>query len=1290
MKGYVLGLGAMLVLLSLLFILAPSITAVDSSNGAFTVTPDAIYVNWTNGTINITSNSNLLTVAIDNKTTQVYSNYSQYNRYQIGSYKSLTDTTWNLCFNSTPPYNMKFKVQNGTGLHNTTSKLLNETDTTFFYITPYMLCPPGKYYGYFYVKNATQPTENLTVEAYFQIPISEENTFNLTKNSGFFNGSMSLDKGYYHSYYFNTSIAENATGFIVRLGNSPSNDIDLFLYDSSGNFLSKSINRSSLEEIVVHDIPDTPEMYELRVYGNVSSDYNGFLSFSTLNVTDASGSGISQIDFGGLDANETSSNQVFVLTNEDDQTLSSVMERKEIYHIDQWLNQNTNGTFMLLVPSFAEKVKVRLEWRNETGTDATNWTLFLRDANGVLRGTSNSKHLNAERMTGSSVLEEYIEYSGSISTSNDGFWNITVKKNESGSLDGYNLTAYIYVSNSWLKTNYSTSNFNASQGMPVNVNVTIPETYALNGSYNGYIDYYRNSGFKTRIPVLFSVRTGTLVMNEEVELTSGKVTHNTGFNTVSAPLMIKIPYNNTGGYPLYVKVQNTTTNKLYQEGNNSNWVDIVLSDFPLAQVNPGASGFLDVSVKINTANTHNRAGLYRGFVLFDTTNSTNVTRQSSLFKTFNVTLYANLTNLLNITVTEINPSLVHPPTSAKNVTFKAKVRLINGTVISNDPYMGYTNFTQIRIMETNITDYEISLTNIVSGGTGGGGGCGSDLCNVNGTVQANLVGGRYEVYVSAKWNTKMFGGTGEVNLTGTGVTNNFQINQTGVYLKEATNKDFGEITEGTENLYFNMTVKNYGPLSIPSSSKGMIYFHEGTCYSVITARVKDYSCSNPSAGYNSTGAYLNYTMNAFETVGCWIRFEIDVDNISTTDKSCYMKISSANKRSFGNIDGILIDIVEAAPGDDVNTQAPATSTTGCTSNDDCNDEYMCSSGYCLPVSCTDGFVSNHKCNPHQKTLSITDYESKISVIQGGSVTTEVEVKNTGTTSLTVKLDATHNITGVDHSVTPSSYSIDSAEKYKYKIEFTLSDTTRVGNHPVTLKAYVKDDEDVSTTKTVYLSVEPLEETKRQINDTYGVYRNLFEMLKSQFLLVNPSSVSDVNFTKTNRTYSSLINMLNQVGEYLSNDQYADASDLLEDINASLSNFELQIKQLASETSIFGFMEMGDIWTWVAIGVVVVVIGVFMAYLLLPPKKGYHPVYGYRSPSKNPVIRKLEGLLGKLKGIGSGIGSGIKKPSFRKDQTTLTQFKEKIKKPYMEGYKKTESAYKGTGGLADKLRKKVKK
>ncbi|NIO22989.1 MAG: hypothetical protein GTN38_03100 [Candidatus Aenigmarchaeota archaeon] len=1284
MKRDVLGFGIMLILFLLLFLSIPSITALTSTNGAFTVTPDFIYINWTNGTINLTSNSNNLTVVIDNSSTQIYSNYSQSGRYLIGSYKNLNDNTWNLCFNSSPLANqtIKFKVQNETGSHTTTSKTLDETNTTFFYLTPYMLCPPGKYYGYFYVENETNATENVKVNVSFQIPIDEENTFNITKNSGFFNGSMILNHGYYHSYYFNTSPTENLTGLTLRLGPSQSDDIDVFLYDSSGNFLSKSINRSSSIEEFVYDVPGTPEMYELRIYGNVSANYNGLLLFSTINTTNATGSEISSISFGELDANETSPDQVFVLKNEDDKVLTSVLEKKRIYHVDSWLNQGSNGTFRLLVPSFAERVKIILEWKNETGTDATNWTLFLRDVNGVLRGTSNSKHLNAKTITDSSVLEEYIEYTGSISESNDGFWNITVKKNQSGSLDSYNLTAYIYVPDIWIKTNYTTTNFSSSYSRPVNINITIPETSALNGSYEGFIEYYQASGWIERLPISFNVRTGMLIVNEELSLTSDSITHNTGFNTISSPLSIKIPYNNTGGYPLYINVENTTNNILYQMGNGSNYVDVVLSDFPVNPVNPGTSGFLNVSVKIDTSESHNYAGLYRGFVLFNTTNSTNVTRQSSLFKKFNITMYVNLTNLLNITVTNINPSLVHPPTSDKNVTFTVQVKLINGTIISNTNMMDYTNFTQIRMTETNVTTYERTLSNIVAGGTGGTD-CSAGSCNINGTVPANSAGGKYNVHVTARWNTKMLGGTGEVNLTGTGVTDDFKVNDTGVKLTAVSNKDYGEVNEGRTNLYFNMTVKNYGPLAMTSSSKLRVYFHEGSCFGALTTDVKDSSHSYTRTK-NTTGVYVDFEMSAYDAIGRWIRFEIDVANISETNKSCSMVISSANKKSFGAISGILLKIVEVAPSEDGNGQQAA-APTGCTSDSGCSDTQYCSNGQCLAVSCPDGFVSNHKCNPYQKKLSITDYESKIAVVQGEFVSTKVEVKNTGTSDLTVKFGVTHNITGVTQTIIPSSYGIGAGGKYKFTVNFTVSNTTKVGNHPITLKAYDKNNESTSTTKTIYLSVEPLEETKREINQTYEDYKGLFETLKSRFLVIQPAGVSDVNFTKTNRTYSSLLNMLDQVEEYLSKNQYADAADLLEDINSSLANFEAQIQQLLSEGSIFNFLQFGDIWTWAAIGVVIVVIVVFLVYLLLPPRKGYHPIYGYRAPSKKPIFEKLGKIVDRIKGV----GGGVRKPKAGEEQTTLTRF-EKMKKPYMEGYQRAKTFYQSKKGISEKLKKKVKK
>ncbi len=249
----------------------------------------------------------------------------------------------------------------------------------------------------------------------------------------------------------------------------------------------------------------------------------------------------------------------------------------------------------------------------------------------------------------------------------------------------------------------------------------------------------------------------------------------------------------------------------------------------------------------------------------------------------------------------------------------------------------------------------------------------------------------------------------------------------------------------------------------------------------------------------------------------------------------------------------------------------------------------------------------------------------------------------------------------------------------------MSNTTKVGNHPITLKAYDKNNESTSTTKTIYLSVEPLEETKREINQTYEDYKGLFETLKSRFLVIQPAGVSDVNFTKTNRTYSSLLNMLDQVEEYLSKNQYADAADLLEDINSSLANFEAQIQQLLSEGSIFNFLQFGDIWTWAAIGVVIVVIVVFLVYLLLPPRKGYHPIYGYRAPSKKPIFEKLGKIVDRIKGV----GGGVRKPKAGEEQTTLTRF-EKMKKPYMEGYQRAKTFYQSKKGISEKLKKKVKK
>ena len=69
-------------------------------------------------------------------------------------------------------------------------------------------------------------------------------------------------------------------------------DVDIYLFDSSGNLLTKSVNNGSGREEIYRDLPppSTSDMWSVWIWGNVTSqqDFRADMYFTTLNVTNKS------------------------------------------------------------------------------------------------------------------------------------------------------------------------------------------------------------------------------------------------------------------------------------------------------------------------------------------------------------------------------------------------------------------------------------------------------------------------------------------------------------------------------------------------------------------------------------------------------------------------------------------------------------------------------------------------------------------------------------------------------------------------------------------------------------------------------------------------------------------------------------------------------------------------------------------------------------------------------------------------------------------------------------------
>ena len=99
------------------------------------------------------------------------------------------------------------------------------------------------------------------------------------------------------------------------------------------------------------------------------------------------------------------------------------------------------------------------------------------------------------------------------------------------------------------------------------------------------------------------------------------------------------------------------------------------------------------------------------------------------------------------------------------------------------------------------------------------------------------------------------------------------------------------------------------------------------------------------------------------------------------------------------------------------------------------------------------------------------------------------------------------------------------------------------------------------------------------------------------------------------------------------------------------------------------------------------IGGFLAYLLLPTKKGYHPMLGYKPKGKASITGRLKNLLSRFKKI-KHLG---RQRSLGEFESHIPVEKEKPsplpeKKSYMKGYERQ----KGFGLCYEKKKLKLKK
>lgn len=484
----------------------------------------------------------------------------------------------------------------------------------------------------------------------------------------------------------------------------------------------------------------------------------------------------------------------------------------------------------------------------------------------------------------------------------------------------------------------------------------------------------------------------------------------------------------------------------------------------------------------------------------------------------------------------------------------------------------------------------------------------------------------------------------------------------------------------------------------------------------ITANIQSSSSTGYKVdGYYNLWCYYNGTLanssTTWSNLNCYgnTNFDAAAYAIGTYNLTVLSLYGTASVQGIKyNSTGIAYETITVTNSSSSTTTDNTDTTDTITTNDtdDCSTDSNCATneyclvGTCVLLSCESGYSAvDHECvlNTYSYNLKIMEVTESIELMQGENATIEFKIKNTGNVTSNVKINATNDLNGVDIPINTATYHIlQPYMTYSSTLTVNVSNTSDIGIGNIVFTAYDKDRPSVKAEYNITLTIHPTEETKVLLNTTYDTYLKMLNDFNADFAAVDSNKVSSENYTKLNRSLTTISRMLEDIKSKMASDDYLGAERVLKDVDKMLSEIENQFGNLEEEKAFVTASAEGDMTFWMAGIIIVVIVGGVLVYLLLPPKKGYNVKTGYRSIG-GPTMRKGKGA-GMVDNIKSKLGSisSIKRPGLSSrnkasfgNQRTLAQFK----KSYMPGYERQKSniysVHKDDNHLM-KLKKLVKK
>ncbi|RLJ00558.1 MAG: hypothetical protein DRP06_01925 [Candidatus Aenigmatarchaeota archaeon] len=244
----------------------------------------------------------------------------------------------------------------------------------------------------------------------------------------------------------------------------------------------------------------------------------------------------------------------------------------------------------------------------------------------------------------------------------------------------------------------------------------------------------------------------------------------------------------------------------------------------------------------------------------------------------------------------------------------------------------------------------------------------------------------------------------------------------------------------------------------------------------------------------------------------------------------------------------------------------------------------------------------------QKDLEVYEV-TDLNITQGESGTLTFYIKNTGEATL-------HNVYPALTGISSELFEINSSDTttlYKddikyYAIKFTIPNTEAYGAKEINLTIASNE---INISEQLTLTIIPSKEEKTTINDSYD---ELVAQLKVILNKLEKAKNENKNTSSIISGIESANLTLAQIEEYISNGNYAEAKNLIANLDTELNSMSSEFENLETVNNNSALLIIA------VVAFSVMLVGVVVVYTFLP-KKGYTPGKGYTVTSKKSSLEQ---------------------------------------------------------------------